>query len=87
MNVALAVIKTVTSEPVAILTIGSTFLRTGTLTAYFSDRDHFLGEIWRDLLIFGQNPIEICQIGGKISYKKVNFASNFDEISHKKIIL
>ena len=35
-------------------------------------------------MMFGQNLIEIFQIGGKISYKKVNFASDFNEISHKR---
>ena len=35
---------------------------------------HFLG---------AKNLIEIFQMGGKISYKKVKFANDFVEISHK----
>ena len=45
----------------------------------------FWGDLERFAHFLGKNLIEICQIGGKISYKKVNFANDFAEISQKNL--
>ena len=47
----------------------------------------FWGDLERFAHFWGKNLIEICQMGGKISYKKVNFAKNFAEIIHEKFII
>ena len=70
--VALAVIKTVTSEPVAIYYHREHIFTYWYPNCIFLRQGSFSGEIWRDLLIFGQNLIEICQIGGKILDKNLS---------------
>ena len=46
------------------------------LVYFHADRIIFWGDLERFAHFFAKNLIEICLIGGKISYKNVNFAKD-----------